>query len=96
MHSAGGLESSSQTETQQEVGAGGPRQSSTSNGGRKLDYLATVGVFLSLRTTDAAFPRESWIQGSLTSQLLHAARLPTSSPGTPQRFSFPGFKKAYQ
>lgn len=40
MNSVRGVKSSSQPETQQEVGVGGPRQSSASHGGGKLDYLA--------------------------------------------------------
>lgn len=52
MHSAGGVKSSRQTETQQEVGAGGPRQSLPAMEEGNWIILLAVGGFLSLRTTD--------------------------------------------
>lgn len=45
MNSAGGVKSSSQTETQREVGAGGPGQFPSEEGERKLDYLASSWCF---------------------------------------------------
>lgn len=52
MHSAGGVKSPKQTETQQEVGAGGQGSPLPAMEEGNWIILLAVGGFLSLRTTD--------------------------------------------